>query len=290
MGVDLVTGSAPRPSSRSAGRVCSAADAERPSLVALAVLLGSRPDRDRDRLLGGAGAVAARASSPGTRPARATTTRSTASRRSSSGSPASSSPGSADRPEGAPRGRVILAALISYPRAIVLGLLQGVSELFPISSLGHTRDPAAASSAGTSTRTTTYFLTFLVATHLATAIVLFLFFWRDWVRILKGLGRSLRDRGIDADRRRREARLAARRRDDPGRDPRPAAAGHAAQGRSPRRRSAAVFLIAERRAALRRRAAPPARAADGRGRRRADRAQVSAGATRSSSARRRRSR
>ncbi|HWB21479.1 MAG TPA: undecaprenyl-diphosphate phosphatase [Gaiellaceae bacterium] len=91
---------------------------------------------------------------------------------------------------------VIVAALISYPRAIILGLLQGVSELFPISSLGHTvilpqllgwdihqNDP--------------YFLSFLVATHLATAIVLFLFFWRDWVRILKGIGRSLRDRGID---------------------------------------------------------------------------------------------
>jgi undecaprenyl-diphosphatase len=42
-----------------------------------------------------------------------------------------------------------------------------------------------------------YFLTFLVATHLATALVLLGFFWRDWVRIVKGLGRSLRDRGID---------------------------------------------------------------------------------------------
>jgi undecaprenyl-diphosphatase len=44
-----------------------------------------------------------------------------------------------------------------------------------------------------------YFITFLVATHLATAIVLLLFFWRDWVRIVKGIGRSLRDRGIGAD-------------------------------------------------------------------------------------------
>lgn len=92
---------------------------------------------------------------------------------------------------------MILAALISYPRAIILGLLQGVTELFPISSLGHTvilpgllgwhihqNDP--------------YFLDFLVATHLATAIVLFLFFRQDWVRILKGIGRSLRDREIDA--------------------------------------------------------------------------------------------
>jgi len=43
------------------------------------------------------------------------------------------------------------------------------------------------------------FLTFLVATHLATAIVLLGFFWRDWVRIVKGLGRSLRNREIGAD-------------------------------------------------------------------------------------------
>ena len=44
-----------------------------------------------------------------------------------------------------------------------------------------------------------YFLTFLVATHLATALVLLWFFWRDWVRIVKGLGRSLRDREIGPD-------------------------------------------------------------------------------------------
>ncbi len=93
---------------------------------------------------------------------------------------------------------MIVASLISYAQAIVLGLLQGVSELFPISSLGHSvilprllgwnihqNDP--------------YFLSFLVATHLATAIVLLLFFWRDWVRIVKGMGRSLRDRGIAPD-------------------------------------------------------------------------------------------
>src|SRR6185312_9859412 len=41
-----------------------------------------------------------------------------------------------------------------------------------------------------------FFLTFLIATHLATAIVLFFFFLRDWLRIFRGLGRSLRDREI----------------------------------------------------------------------------------------------
>ena len=90
---------------------------------------------------------------------------------------------------------MIAASFITYWQAIVLGLLQGVTELFPISSLGHSvilpqlfgwdihqNDP--------------YFISFLVATHLATAIVLLLFFARDWARILRGMGRSLRDRGV----------------------------------------------------------------------------------------------
>jgi undecaprenyl-diphosphatase len=87
---------------------------------------------------------------------------------------------------------------ISYGQAIVLGLLQGASELFPVSSLGHSvilpsilgwdihqNDP--------------FFITFLVATHLATAIVLFGFFFADWMRIFRGMGRSLRDREVGTD-------------------------------------------------------------------------------------------
>jgi undecaprenyl-diphosphatase len=93
---------------------------------------------------------------------------------------------------------VILGALISYPQAIVLGLLQGVSELFPVSSLGHS--VILPKLLGWDIhQNDKYFLTFLIATHLATAIVLFFFFWRDWMRILRGLGRSLRDRQIDPD-------------------------------------------------------------------------------------------
>ena len=93
---------------------------------------------------------------------------------------------------------MIVAALISYPRAVVLGLLQGVSELFPVSSLGHS--VILPKLLGWDIhQNDKYFISFLVATHLATAIVLLLFFWRDWVRILKGLGRSLRDRGIDPE-------------------------------------------------------------------------------------------
>jgi undecaprenyl-diphosphatase len=93
---------------------------------------------------------------------------------------------------------IVASALISYGQAIVLGLLQGVTELFPISSLGHS--VILPQLLGWNIhQNDAYFITFLVATHLATAIVLLLFFWRDWVRIVKGIGRSLRDRGIGAD-------------------------------------------------------------------------------------------
>jgi undecaprenyl-diphosphatase len=84
---------------------------------------------------------------------------------------------------------------ISYFQGAVLGLLQGVSELFPISSLGHS--VILPNLLGWDIhQDAPYFLTFLVALHLATALVLLGFFWHDWVRIVKGLGRSLRDREI----------------------------------------------------------------------------------------------
>jgi len=84
---------------------------------------------------------------------------------------------------------------ISYFQAAILGLLQGVSELFPVSSLGHS--VILPSLFGWNIhQNAPYFLTFLVALHLATALVLLGFFWEDWVRIVKGLGRSLRDRQI----------------------------------------------------------------------------------------------
>ena len=93
---------------------------------------------------------------------------------------------------------IVAAALISYPRAIVLGLLQGVSELFPVSSLGHSVILPRLLGWNIH-QNDSYFITFLVATHLATALVLLWFFRRDWAAILKGLGRSLRDREVAAD-------------------------------------------------------------------------------------------
>ncbi len=88
--------------------------------------------------------------------------------------------------------------MISYAQAIILGLLQGVSELFPVSSLGHSVILPRLLGWHIH-QNDAFFITFLVATHLATALVLLGFFWRDWVRIVRGLGRSLRDREIRAD-------------------------------------------------------------------------------------------
>lgn len=94
---------------------------------------------------------------------------------------------------------------ISYLQAIVLGLLQGVAEPFPISSLGH--GVIAPGLLGWDIhQNDEFFLAFLVATHCATAAVLFVMFWEDWKRIFAGLWRSLRARRIeDGD---TDARLA----------------------------------------------------------------------------------
>jgi undecaprenyl-diphosphatase len=90
---------------------------------------------------------------------------------------------------------IVCAALISYFQAVVLGLLQGFSELFPISSLGHSVILPGLFGWDIH-QNDNFFLAFLVATHLATALVLLGFFWRDWVRIVRGIVRSLRVREI----------------------------------------------------------------------------------------------
>jgi undecaprenyl-diphosphatase len=84
---------------------------------------------------------------------------------------------------------------ISYVQALILGLLQGASELFPVSSLGHS--VVLPRLLGWDIhQNADYFLSFLVATHLATALVLLGFFWRDWARIVRGVLRSLQEREI----------------------------------------------------------------------------------------------
>jgi undecaprenyl-diphosphatase len=87
---------------------------------------------------------------------------------------------------------------ISYFQAVILGLTQGIAEPFPISSLGH--GVVIPRLAGWHIhQNDKFFLTFLIATHLATALVLLGFFFSDWVRIVKGLWRSLQLREIRAE-------------------------------------------------------------------------------------------
>lgn len=88
--------------------------------------------------------------------------------------------------------------MLTYFQAVILGSVQGLTELFPVSSLGHTvilpkllnwnLDQSAS-----------FFLVFIVATHLATSLALLGFFWKDWVLVLKGILRSLKERRIGAE-------------------------------------------------------------------------------------------
>ncbi len=90
---------------------------------------------------------------------------------------------------------------MNFFQAIVLGLIQGVTELFPVSSLGHSvilpaffgwTDVVAAQEA-----TESYFLAFLVGLHVATALALAWYFRDDWRRIIGALLDSLIRRRIE---------------------------------------------------------------------------------------------
>lgn len=93
---------------------------------------------------------------------------------------------------------------ISYLEAVVVGALQGVTELFPVSSLGHSVIlPALLGGSwqrdlDVSTPESPY-LAFVVGLHVATAAALLVFFWRDWVRIIGGFVTSVRNRRISTD-------------------------------------------------------------------------------------------
>ncbi len=86
---------------------------------------------------------------------------------------------------------------LTYLEASVVGLIQGVTELFPVSSIGHNvlipalvggswaRDLNVGASESP-------YLAFIVGMHVATAIALLIYFWRDWVRIITGFLASFR--------------------------------------------------------------------------------------------------
>ncbi len=85
--------------------------------------------------------------------------------------------------------------MITFFQSIILGVMQGITELFPVSSLGHT--VLVPTLLGWNIdQANSYFLNFLVATHLATATVLLIFFWQDWTLITKGFIASIKKRSI----------------------------------------------------------------------------------------------
>ncbi len=86
---------------------------------------------------------------------------------------------------------------LTYLEAAVVGLIQGVTELFPISSLGHNVLLPALIGGSWATdlnvaQPESPYLAYIVGLHVATAIALLIYFWRDWVRIIRGFFSSVR--------------------------------------------------------------------------------------------------
>jgi undecaprenyl-diphosphatase len=98
---------------------------------------------------------------------------------------------------------------LTFLEAGVVGLLQGISELFPVSSLGHSvLIPALIGGSWAQdlnvSKAESPYLAFIVGLHVATAIALLIYFWRDWVRIVGGFFSSIRNRRVQT----RDQRLA----------------------------------------------------------------------------------
>ncbi len=92
--------------------------------------------------------------------------------------------------------------MLTWVQSIVMGVLQGVTELFPVSSLGHSvvipsLIPGWHGLARAQSRPESFFLAFLVALHVGTALALLLFFRREWIKIIGGFFRTLGKRRID---------------------------------------------------------------------------------------------
>jgi undecaprenyl-diphosphatase len=98
--------------------------------------------------------------------------------------------------------------VITYFQAIIMGLLQGVTELFPVSSLGHSvLFPSLFgwhNLANAQAQPESFFLAFLVALHVGTALALVAVFWREWIRIVTAFFRSIAKRKVETP----EERLA----------------------------------------------------------------------------------
>ncbi len=94
----------------------------------------------------------------------------------------------------------LATSLITYFEAIVLGVLQGITELFPISSLGHTVLYPTLFGWHNIVRWQSQpespWLAFIVMLHVGSAVGLLIYFWRTWVELIKAffvsLGRMFR--------------------------------------------------------------------------------------------------
>jgi undecaprenyl-diphosphatase len=82
-------------------------------------------------------------------------------------------------------------APLTYLQAIIIGIIQGFTELFPISSLGHaviipSLIPGWGHLAKVQSQPESFFLAFLVGLHVATALALLIYFWSEWKKIIAG--------------------------------------------------------------------------------------------------------
>lgn len=87
---------------------------------------------------------------------------------------------------------------MSFLHALILSLLQGAFELFPVSSLGHTVIVPALLG-WHEKQSDPSFLAFVVVLHLGTAVALLTFFWREWVRIVRAVLNSVVSRRLSSD-------------------------------------------------------------------------------------------
>jgi len=93
---------------------------------------------------------------------------------------------------------------MTYLQAVVIGLIQGLTELFPISSLGHTvlipswLGGTWATLVSQESDAESPYLAFIVGLHLATAIVLLGYYAKTWVRIIRGFFTSIATRRIES--------------------------------------------------------------------------------------------
>ncbi len=94
-----------------------------------------------------------------------------------------------------------IGSLITTFQAIVLGVLQGISELFPVSSLGHTVLFPHLFGWNNIVRWESQpespWLAFIVMLHVGSAVGLLIYFWRDWVALVRAFFVTLRTRRIE---------------------------------------------------------------------------------------------